>query len=217
MKVFCLSSLFFIFFLSAYAQKTRITISGRPQLIWLSSGSDKVTSDGVMTGISSVLESDFFFTEKYAVSLGISLDNIGGRISYSDTILFSVLGEKKEIPAATTFRYRMQYLGIPLGLKLKTMEIGYTTFFLNPGITPMVNVKSRIYDAIVFPDKSNAKDEIKLLNLNYFVSAGFEYSLGGSTSLVGGLGYTAGFFDVTKRDNDKVKTRSFFLKAGILF
>jgi len=216
MKALFLSAVLFLPYLT-FAQSTRISMSVHPQLVWFTSDNDKVKNNGVTTGINTLLEMDFFFAERYAFYTGISLDNTGGRLSYSDTILFKVSGEEKSIPSGTELKYRLQYLGIPLGLKLKTQEIGYTTFFINLGFTPMINLRSRIYGTGVFPDKSNGKDETGLFNINYFLSAGVEYSLGGSTSLTGGLGYTSGFMDVTARPDDKINSRSLFIKAGILF
>lgn len=217
MRVFYLFTMFIFFCLTSRAQETRISMSVHPQLVWLVSDNEKVDNNGVMPGINSILEFDFYFAKKYAFYTGVSIDNIGGRLIFSDTIIFNVSGEEKSIPANTELKYRLQYLGIPLGLKLKTQEIGYTSFFLNMGFTPMINIRSKIYHQEIFPDKANAKDETDLFNVNYFLSAGVEYSLGGTTSLIGGIGYTSGFMDVTTKPDDQITTRSLFIKAGILF
>ena len=36
----------------------------------------------------------------------------------------------------------MQYINIPLGLKLKTNEIGYFTFYANLGLDAGINIKA---------------------------------------------------------------------------
>lgn len=217
MRIFFLSFILTGFFISSYSQGTRISVSGHPQLAWLKSVNEKANGEGLITGLGAILEMDFFFAERYSFYTGISLDHTGGKISFSDTIPFTASGEQKLVPAGTVMKFRLQYLGVPLGLKLKTQEIGYTTIFINMGVTPMVNLRARIYDTGVFPEKSNADDEIRLFNMNYFISSGIEYSLGGSTSLIGGIGYTFGFLDITTRTDDKITTGSLFLKAGILF
>jgi hypothetical protein len=51
----------------------------------------------------------------------------------------------------------------------------------------------------------------------YFIEGGLEYSLGGNTALIAGLGYTSGFMDVTKRSADKFQTRAFSVILGVLF
>ena len=171
----------------------------------------------LLTGIGTMLELDFFFAERYSFCTGLILDNTGGRLSYPDTIELKVPGEPASVPAGSEVKFRLQYLGIPVGLKLKTQEIGYTTFFINLGVTPMVNLRSRISSEGIIPDRSDGKDETRLFNMNYFILAGIEYSLGGSTSLIGGIGFNSGFTDITSRAEDKVFTRSFSLKAGLLF
>ncbi len=217
MKVFYLSVLLLTFSITVHAQRARIGITGNPQFSWFNSKTESVKPEGFIVSFNSRFEFDFFFAENYAFSTGIAIENLGGKSSYEDIISFKVNGEQKIIPAGTTLKYRMQYLGIPLGLKLKTQQIGYSTLFFNPGLTPLVNIRSRVYNTSVFPDKSNAKSETRFLNLEYFFCLGLEYSLGGNTALIGGFTFSSGFMDVTSRSADKIFTRSLGFKTGILF
>ncbi len=206
----------FLFSLTIKAQNPRISVTADPQFVWLASDNEKDRREGLMMGINTGLETDFFFAERYAFTTGITLDNLGGKLSYSDTTRITVSGSEYLIPSGTMIKQRIQYLGIPLGLKLKTQEIGYSTYFVKLGFTPMINIRSRGRGGVL-PDKVNFAGETNLLNLNYFFSLGVEYSLGGTTSLFGGLGYSSGFMDVTKRPEHKITTRSLFIKSGILF
>jgi hypothetical protein len=201
--------------LNAYTQ-SRISIAAHPQFVWLASDDINFHREGPMMGISTALSIDFFFAEKYAFSTGLSIDNLGGKISYSNDITYTLQKTPYLINQGAVIKKRLQYLGIPFGLKLKTQEIGYSTYFINPGFTPMINLRSRAEGGSVLP-KTDFSDETRLFNMNYFVSGGMEYSLGGSTSVFGGMGYSAGFMDVTSRKNNDVHTRSLYFILGILF
>lgn len=217
MKATYLFFLMMLITVSVHAQRMRFSISGNSKFCWFNSKSESINLKGAIVGLSPQLGLDYFFAGKYAISSGILVENSGGKLSYTDTISFKANNEQKLLPAGTVIKYRLQYLGVPIGLKLKTQEIGYSTFFVNFGLTPLFNIKSRVYNTGVFPDKANAKNEIRALNINYFFSSGIEYSLGGNTALIGGVRYSAGFMNISSRARDKLHTRSIGLHAGILF
>jgi hypothetical protein len=81
----------------------------------------------------------------------------------------------------------------------------------------MFNIRSRVTDESLTLEKDNINDEIRLFNMNYFVVLGVQYSLGGTTALVGGVGYSAGFADVTTGSEDEITISSVNIRLGILF
>ena len=81
----------------------------------------------------------------------------------------------------------------------------------------MFNIRSRASDSDKILSKTSISEETDLFNMNYFIEGGLEYSLGGSTAIVAGIGYNSGFIDVTSRAADKINTNSFSLVIGILF
>jgi hypothetical protein len=157
------------------------------------------------------------FAEHYAFSTGLTINNLGGRVKYADSINIDASDERILIPSGNTIRYNLQYISLPLGLKFKTVEIGYTTFWINAGVTPMLNIRAKGTTADGSLDRTNIRNETGALNINYFIKGGVEYSLGGSTAIVGGLGYYPGLMDVTNRSADKINTYSIALVLGILF
>jgi hypothetical protein len=108
-----------------------------------------------------------------------------------------------------------------LVLQFKTNEIGYMTYFMQVGIAPLINIGA-IADA-KHPNRSfegnKINKEVRLFSLGYFISGGFEYNLGGSTSFLVGLSYFNGFMDVTSNEDVKDKTilNSVALNLGIKF
>jgi hypothetical protein len=101
--------------------------------------------------------------------------------------------------------YKIQYIDIPLGLKLKTNQIGYIIFFSDLGMDPLVVIGGKADIPSLNIESENAVNELKQFNLGYHITAGVEYSLGGTTAIVIGLGFQNNFLDVTKDINDQPK------------
>ena len=195
------------------AQNLRFSFLANPQIAWLNSDKAEISSNGSSAGLNTGIGMDIFFAENYAFSTGIKLNSMGGNLLYEDSV--SVSSEGTEY-LAKAVNYRNQYLSIPLGLKFKTVEIGYTTIWLNPGISPMFKLKAQAsFDNE--DEKQNVSEEIGLININYFIEAGVEYSLGGNTAIIAGLGYYAGIIDITNHADDKITNGSFALVLGLLF
>ncbi len=199
------------------AQNARFSFMFSPQISWMTVNKGNINSDGAVGGINTGIELDLFFAEHYAFSTGLTINNLGGRLIYGDSINITANGSHLLISPGKSIRYNLQYISIPLGLKFKTIEIGYSTFWVNAGLTPMINLRARATTDDGTFSKTDLKDETGAFNLNYFIEAGVEYSLGGSTAIVAGLGYYPGLMDVTNRSADKVNTYSVALVLGILF
>ncbi len=213
-----LSSFFILFItLAVFGQKTRFSFMLNPQVSWMTADQQGIKTNGAVAGINTGIELDLFFAEHYAFSTGLTINNLGGRLVYADSIAIDADGSKIIIAPGNSVKYNLQYIALPLGLKFKTIEIGYTTFWVNAGFTPMINIKAKGTSENRAINKTNLKDETGLFNINYFVEAGIEYSLGGNTAIIGGLGYYPGFMDVTNRSADKIYTYSMALVLGILF
>jgi hypothetical protein len=120
-----------------------------------------------------------------------------------------------------TVLYKIQYLSIPVGLKLQTNEIGYITFFTDLGLDPKVVVGGKADIPSLGIKGENASGEIKMFNMSYHITAGIEYSLGGTTAFVLGMNFENNFFDVTKENNiqpdDKVTHKLLSFRLGLNF
>jgi len=190
------------------------TVFGEPQVSWMTPDSKDVESAGSKISFNGGLNFDKFFAEKYAFSTGISINNIKGKLRYK---------KSKNIKAAdSTYQvnngvvdYNLQYIDIPLGLKFKTIEIGYSQFFAHLGLDAGINIKSMAD----LPDEKevNVSEAINLFNMAYYIGGGIEYSLGGTTAIVAGVTYKNGFLDVTEGEGNKVTTGNVSFRLGILF
>jgi opacity protein-like surface antigen len=149
---------------------------------------------------------------------GISIDNTGGFLFNSvDSMFIKTNSGKDTILPGKVLEYKLQYISVPIGLKLKTNEIGYLTYFTHLGIIAGVNIKATGEVEDYELENENISDEIKLFNLGYYIGAGVEYSIGGNSAIVLGLTYTNGFVDITKDTDNKVTNSNIAIRIGILF
>jgi hypothetical protein len=198
-------------------QRMEISVFTEPQLSWLSSDEGAVTNSGNILHLNTGIAFDFFFMKNYAFSAGFSLNNAGGKMLYNDSISFAQAFDTLGIPRGTLLKHNLQYLSVPLGLKLKSEEMGFTTFYFHGGFVPMLNINAKTSSDVLGIDRENIKPEINFFNFNYFLEAGIEYRLAGNTAVVAGLKWSSGFTDITRNDRASNNLNTAGLHLGIIF
>lgn len=206
---------------STKAQSMQFSLHVDPLLGWFSSDTRETVNMGVRPGFSVGLSFDRYFAQNYAFSTGLFLVNAAGRLSYSDTIDLEFKNSIMELNANENIIYKIQYLSVPLGLKLKTNQIGYITLFTNVGLDPKVVIGAKADIPYANIEDENITEELNMFNLGYHLAAGAEYSFGGSTALIFGLSYENNFFDITKDNEgqpvDKIRLNLLRFMLGINF
>lgn len=201
-------------------QRISLGIHADPLIGWFSSDNMAVMNDGGRPGLNFGLTFNKYFTPNYAFSTGINLITAGGNLVYSDTIEF-MLGSSTTVLPGNPVIYHIKYLAVPLGLKLQSNQIGYVTFFTDLGIDPKFVMGGKAEIPTLGIDKADASNELGRFNLGYHVTAGIEYSLGGTTALVFGLGFDSNFVDITKENGDqpvdKILHKMLNFRLGINF
>jgi hypothetical protein len=188
-----------------------------PQFAWFSSDEETVEPDGSIFHVHTGLNMDFYFAENYAFVLGVGINNLGGNLLYADSTEFSSKGETLLVESNQSVKLNLQYIDIPVGLKLKTEELGYATYFLQLGFNPMINLNAKASSEDKSFDKVDIKESIISFYLGYHVGIGVEYKLGGSTALIGGVRWSSGFTDVTDNDRANVTLNALSIHLGVLF
>lgn len=211
----------------------RIGVHASPLVSWFGSDNGNIISQGAKPGFNFGISANKYFSENYAVTFGIDLINAGGKLATNSDSFFTLKSKESTtttpVLAGKTITYNIQYLAIPIGLKLQTTQIGYVSFFTNIGIDPKVVIGGKASipaqnDGITITpkiDKQNAMAELKPFNLGYHVTIGAEYGVGGNTVLVFGVGYENNFLDITKdlsgQIKDKIKQNMLSLQLGVIF
>ena len=203
-------------------QRIVIGLHVDPIISWFSSDVAVTQNSGARPGFSFGLTFNKYFTSNYAFSTGIGLLNAGGSLisnSAQPTIL--QLSKPTTVAPGESVVYKIQYLTVPVGLKLQTNQIGYMTFFSDIGLDPKVVTSGKVDIPSLKITNEKAINELNVFNLSYHISAGIEYSMGGNTSLVSGLSFENNFLDITKdnetQSQDKISHKMLSFRFGINF
>jgi len=192
-----------------------------PVISWFSTDIKEIRNDGARPGFNFGLKFNKYFTPNYSFSTGISLLKAGGRLVSSDTTIMEFSNFNSTVLPGNPVVYKIQYLTFPLGLKLQTNEIGYITFFSDLGLDPKVALGRKADIPSLDITGETATDELRLFNFSYHITAGIEYSLGGTTSLVFGLNFDNNFMDITKdngnQPTDRVSHKILSFRFGVNF
>ena len=202
-------------------QKVRVMLNLTPGYTWFQTDNPRdVQTRGGTFGYDAGMKITFFFQKNYAFSTGLFYMHTGGKISYYDSVTL-MLTDPMEIPADTRIGYSINYLSVPLGLRLHTVSFGYMRYYFEPGMSFLFNLNPRAGVPAYFDGKETCKDDINFFNLDFYVEMGFEYSIGGSTALTGGLTYMRGLLDITSdaagKPGDKLVFNTLALKIGVIF
>ncbi len=199
-------------------------LKAAPSFAWLKTDSKDYTANGSKFGFSYGLMTEFNFTKRYAFATGIDVAYRGGKLK-------SIFNSPNINGGDSVFTSEqamiLQYVEIPLTLKLKTNEIGYLTYFLQVGVSPGVNIRAKADSKTTLQDNGvttsaskdgiDIKDDINSFNLSMIIGGGVEYTLSGSTTLLVGVQFNNGFMDVADGDDLKANSNYLALTVGILF
>lgn len=188
-----------------------------PQYTWMTAETRDANSDGGYFGLAGGLSIDNYFAKNYALSTGVSLGTQGGSIKYTNEKTIKI-GNSSDttLPPSTTVDYKLQYITVPLGLKLRSNQIGYITFYAKIGVTNQFNINAKASSSEGTLQKDPIQKEIFWYNLAYHFGGGIEYAIGEDTALDFSLIYHNGFLDVTNSD-PRFNSRVLSLRIGVLF
>jgi hypothetical protein len=204
---------------AAFGQSNlRLGVNLDPMASWLSPKTNRIDKDGARPGINGGLMVEYYFHPNYGIVTGLNLGVMGGNVLYNDSVkIFTGDRSSVWIPRGGTVAYNLSYLSIPLGLKLKTNEIGYLTYFAELGFNQQINIGSRASSTGNGLHKDNVPKETNLLNMSYFFGGGFEYNVGGQTSLLAGIFFNNGFVDALSNNDHKAVLNYLTFRVGVLF
>jgi hypothetical protein len=192
-----------------------------PVISWFGTDIRQTLSDGARAGYNFGLIFDKYFGYNYAFSTGINFIGAGGKLTNVDTTMIEFTNFTSDVLPGNPVVYKIQYLSIPLGLKFQTNEIGYVSYFANAGIDPKIVIGGKADIPSLDIENEKATGELKWFNMGWHLTAGIEYSLGGTTSLLAGLNFENNFLDITKENNsqpkDKISHKILSFRLGINF
>lgn len=239
-KIVAIAAFFIVFQTISSAQNDiRFGFQVSPVFSWMNSSDNRINPSGTNLGLKLGMMGEYYFRENYAFTGGLGFAfNHGGTLQHDFGGSYwtrSDLGNALDtLPAGVNLKYGIQYVEIPVGLKMRTREFGYLRYFIHPELT--IGLKSQARGTIQGvgvgddAEKINIRKEVNGLNLAWGLGAGIEYSLSESTSLVGGLAFQVGFTDATddngivfddnrgnRKEDSKGKVNAITLRIGVMF
>lgn len=219
MKRFFFSGLLIFLVTSLSAQyKTsplKFSLLAGGHLSWMNSDLPANSTGSLRIQGSLEAHIDYFFEEHFAFSTGVAWSFGGGQVIYQESLPFSFISGPYQLGAGEQITYRLRCVEVPLGLKMASREIGYTTLFSDFGLNPMWTEKASGDTSDGVFRKSPVFKEVTRFNLGYHAELGFTYSFGNKTALVFSAYYKNTFLDVTTDYLDKPHDTNRMNQAGI--
>jgi hypothetical protein len=191
------------------SQKVRLGLSFSPVLSWFSASGDAgtVEPDGMRFNIAFGLNTDFRIGQNsnYYLSTGLFLLNTGGTITHQ---YFTETAGGDFFLSERTADFRINYVNVPFTVMLRTNEIGYMRYFGRVGFDAAFNTNSTFdyedfiedQEQTISVEDEDASDFTALFRAGLHIEAGFEYNIGGTTSIYFSATYNNGLNNVFSDD-----------------
>jgi len=175
----------------------RLGLQFSPNLSWLSPSTSGFEGEGTRFNFNYGLSTEFFLTKNYLFSTGLFVSSLGGEVSYEG--LYKD-GSGNYFPSKVKQSYNIQYLEIPVVLKLRTNQLGYMTYYGAFGLRTAfkLNSNSDYEYAAGYPklENENTGSDVFFMNMWLVIGGGIEYNLSGNTNISVGVTYNNGFINV---------------------
>lgn len=200
----------------------RFGLSGSAGMSWMKPDQDSLEYQGSKFGIGYGFMGEISLATNFALVTGFDVSYTGGKLQQAgvyhlfDTIAGLELTNKNS-------SYKLQYLDIPLTLKMKTNEINYITYYARIGGSFGIALSGKAEDEYVAIGGTKNEtitidklgSDMAFLRANFVIGAGLEYSLGGTTTALAEASFTNGLTYLL--DDTKAIGNFMVLKFGIMF
>ena len=172
-------------------------------------------------GVNYGLMTDVLFSDgRGAFATGIEVAHGSSELTFNTADRGLYRGEAGS--SDQTYKLNLQYLQIPLSVKLKTNPVNGFRFWGQFGTYMGALLKSRMdysYGS-TSGDNVNVMKQTNKVNIGLLVGAGAEYPIADKTDLFFGLGLENGFTDVTSNKDwkdGKVGLNRWAIRLGLFF
>jgi hypothetical protein len=226
-SILIISLLFFSF--SSFAQSNvRFGFTTSPGVSWYSADNLDLDSKGARFSFNYGAIVDFVIdnNQRYTITSGVTIDMTGGKLAgFSNDSLNS---------GSSSLTTKVQYIEIPLGLKLRSNETSNNlTFYGTLGFVNSFRIRSRGTYDYSGNEGNFSGNNVRITNLSFHpydiqkispyhfalhFEGGVEFRVSDNTAIVGGIYFRNGFTNVID-DNDKerVVARGIGLRVAVMF
>ncbi|WP_025142081.1 porin family protein [Pedobacter jeongneungensis] len=193
----------------------RLGLTATPTFGWIKPEQGK--TDGIALGFSYGLIGDFNFAPNYSFATALTITSINGKSTEVNAEPYYTGGS---IPKAYDLKYKLQYVDLPLTVKLKTIKADGKRWYGQFGLSNSFNISAKqdaVTDGSVVGDNLNVSDNIKLYRAGLIIGGGGEFDISGNTSIVAGLTFNNGFTNIVSDKGRNVKNHYLALNFGVFF
>lgn len=196
----------------------QLGFTGSPNIGWLRISDERtpgLASDGPRAGFSYGVLADFGFATNYYFSTAFTVTSINGKSNFTA----SNTGPASD---AADFTYKIQYIEVPLTLKLKSNDTAPVRFYGQFGLGTGVRIGAKLdftrrnADGMTTGSNVNISDEVNTLRFSLIAGGGTEWKIANDLSLLTGISLNSGFTN-TLDGNDDVRNTYLALNLGIYF
>lgn len=201
-------------------RKFRIGLQASPNFGWLRPDIKEISKDGLQPrmgfGYGVMVDYKFSDSPNYLLTSGFNITTNGGGLSEAWQTVVQESDTSYTFMGTNDRTYRLQYLNIPILLKLRTGDVGYMSYFGAIGLDAGFRLRALANDDYTWtvspitlqPDDEDDIDIAKNMNfmrLALNVTLGAEYNLTGNTNIYAGIGIHNGFTNLfNKKDINRV-------------
>jgi hypothetical protein len=218
----------------------RFGVQVSPTISWMTTNDKQIEGAGSNWGLKLGVLGEYVFNDNTGLFAGLGFGfNQGGTIQngytsgvfWPDSDLSSPLLDT--VPMNAKLHYRLNYVEIPFGLRMRTGSRGDQMRFYAEIPVFTLGFKTKAVGDIRGTNGRDSEDEdisddVNALAISWGLGAGLEYKLPGVV-LVGGLGYQSQFTDATsdkgailkssawEKEDSKATIGTIILRLGVFF
>ncbi len=206
MKKYLLLLLLPIMTVNVWAQNEKpfyLGLYASPNIMWFQSENNNVEPTQSKLGFSYGLLTDITLGDYYAIATGIEIAQLGGKMNWS------------KLNILHSGNYTLQYVEVPIALKMQTAEINNMSFYGRFGGGMGINIaaKADINNVI----NQTVLDDVHLFRLFFSVGGGVEYTIAYNTKIFAGIVYKNGLNNTFKENGWNVKANALSINVGVIF
>ena len=185
------------------------------------------TNEGTRFGYGYGFMAEFALAPNIVIASGFDVMYGSGKLKFADTLVSydGSIAKQSDINSL----YKIQYLQLPITIKMRTNEINYFRYYMRLGSSLGFRIGTKYTEEISAKDGSfvfrtfddeKAIDRVPLFRASFDVGGGIEYSLGGTTALLTEIYFNNGLTNSLKEYNNfkyNAKVNYLMLRVGVLF
>jgi len=186
-------------------QYSRMGLYFSPTVNFIQTDSDAETNSNI--GIVYGYALEMSLNKNHYLESGFSISYKGGDITQTIPETSINDGSTTTTEQTITSDYRVEYITVPIFVKMRSREVGYFHYFARIG--PSINFKIK--------DLITSGDEARRISIDLSIFLGAEYSLGGKTSIASSLFFTNNITNSITNKNMKALFHQLGIRLGFLF